>query len=105
LSEMAFSKSFLPLLLAPFIMLYPWVRMDYYDKCWQYQNIDYRYFDYIYLYIYMISNILSPLIKHWVWGDRFPLLSMPPAVTNLFSRAFQQLKSIGSGECNPLENV
>jgi hypothetical protein len=54
LSQMAFSNSFLTLLLRPFIMicesmLYPWVRMDYYEKCWQYQNIDYRYFDYIYL--------------------------------------------------------
>ena len=109
LSQMAFSNSFLPLLLAPFIMicesmLYPWVRMDYYEKCWQYQNIDYRYFDYIYIYIWF-QIYYPPLIKHWVWGDRFPLLSTPPAVTNLFSRAFQQLKSIGSGECNPLENV
>jgi hypothetical protein len=41
------------------------------------------------------------------WGlvARFPLLPTPPVVSNLFSRAFQQLKSIGSGECNPLENV
>jgi hypothetical protein len=59
--------------------------MDYYEKCWQYQNIDYRYFDYIYIYIYIISNILSPLIKHWFCGDHFPLLSTPPAVTNLFN--------------------
>jgi hypothetical protein len=47
---------------------------------------------------------LSPLIKHWVGGP-FPPVSYAPAVTNLFSRAFQQLKSIGSGKCNPLENV
>ena len=40
-----------------------------------------------------------PRIKHLVEG------ALPPAVTNLFSRAFQQLKSIGSGKCNPLENV
>ena len=77
LSQMAFSNSFLPLLLAPFIMicesmLYPWVRMDYYEKCWQYQNIDYRYFDYIYLYIYMISNILSPPYKTLGLGGPFP---------------------------------
>ena len=90
--------------------------MDYYEKCCQYQNIDYRY---LIIYIHTISNTssfeinwlffgggpkLSPLIKHWVGGP-FPLLPTPPAVTNLFSRAFQQLKSIGSGKCNPLENV
>jgi hypothetical protein len=108
LSEMAFSNSFLPLFLAPFIMicesmLYPWVRMDYYEKCWQYQNIDYRYFDYI--YIYMISNILSPPYKTLGLGGPFPPAFYAPTVTNLFSTAFQQLKSIGSGECNPLENV
>jgi hypothetical protein len=76
-----------------------------------YQNIDYRY---LIIYIYTISNTSSfeinwvfygsqnyppPLIKHWVGGP------LPPAVTNVFSRAFQQLKSIGSGICNPLENV
>jgi hypothetical protein len=92
--------------------------MDDYEKCC-YQNIDkistkYQIFDYI--YIYKISNTSSfeincmsffdagsksppPLIKHWVGGP------LPPAVTNLFSRAFQQLKSIGSGKCDPLENV
>jgi hypothetical protein len=84
--------------------------MDYYEKCC-YQNIDYRY---LIIYIYMISNTSSfeincfflvggqnypPRIKHLVEGP------LPPAVTNLFSRAFQQLKSIGSGKCNPLENV
>jgi hypothetical protein len=51
LSEMAFSKYSLPLLLGPFInsfimicysMLYPRVRMEYCEKCC-YQNIDYRY--------------------------------------------------------------
>jgi hypothetical protein len=84
LSEMAFSKSSLPLFLGPFInyfimicesMLYPWVRMDYYEK-FQYQNIDYRYLI-IYIYIYMISNILSPLIKHWVGGTVSPCFLRP----------------------------
>jgi hypothetical protein len=37
--------------------------------------------------------------------DYILYIPTPPAVTNLFSRAFQQLKSIGSGKCNPLENV
>ena len=39
----------------------------------------------------------SPFIKHLVEGP------LPPAVTNLFSQAFQQLKYIGSGKCNPLK--
>ena len=69
-------------------------------------------FDYIYIrfQILLVSKSIGffwwgakiippPLIKHLVEGP------LPPAVTNLFSRAFQQLKSIGSGKCNPLENV
>ena len=32
--------------------------MDYYEKCCQYQNIDYRYLIIYNIYIYMISNIL-----------------------------------------------
>ena len=50
-------------------------------------------------FFYGGQNYSPPLIKHWVGGP------LPPAVTNVFSRAFQQLKSIGSGICNPLENV
>jgi hypothetical protein len=84
--------------------------MDYHEKCC-YQNIDYRYliiyiYDFKYFYSFEINWFFlvggqnySPVIKHWVGGP------LPPAVTNLFSRAFQQLKSIGSGKCNPLENV
>ena len=89
---------------------YPRVRMDYYEKCF-YQNIIYRYLI-IYIYEYSISNTSSfeinwgffgggggkiiplPLIKHWVGCP------LPPCVTNLFSRALQQLKSIWSGKCN-----
>ena len=71
-------------------------------------------FDYIYIYIrfqiLLVSKSIGffyggqnyfppPLIKHWVGGP------LPPAVTNVFSLAFQQLKSIGYGICNPLENV
>jgi hypothetical protein len=73
--------------------------MDYYEKCF-YQNIDYRY-----LIIYQLGffgggpKLFSPPDKTLGWGP------VAPAVTNLFSRAFQQLKSIGSGKCNPLENI
>jgi hypothetical protein len=45
------------------------------------------------------QNYPPPLVKHWVGG------LLLTAVTNLFSRAFEQLKSIGSRKCNPLENV
>ena len=81
LSQMAFSNSFLPLFLAPFIMicesmLYPWVRMDYYDKCWQYQNIHYRYFDYIYIYIYIWFQIYYPPPPYKTLGLGGPF---PPA--------------------------
>ena len=70
----------------------------------------------IFDYIYMISNTSSFEIN-WVFlvggggGGLFPPYKtlgwgpVPPAVTNLFSRAFQQLKSIGSMKGNPLENV
>jgi hypothetical protein len=71
----------------------------------------------LYIYIYTISNTSRssfeinwgffgggqnyspPPYKTLGWGP------VAPCVTNLFSRAFQQLKSIGSRKCNPLENV
>jgi hypothetical protein len=119
---MAFAKSSLPLLLGPFINSFIMICESMLSVSQDgllreiccYQNIDYRY-----LIIYTISNTsgfeinwgffgggpkLSPIIKNWV-GGLFPLLPTPSAVTNLFSRAFQQLKYIGSGKCNPLENV
>ena len=83
----------------------------YYDEKCCYQNIDYRYLTiYTRFQILLVSKSIGffagggsklppPLIKHLVEGP------LPPAVTNLFSRAFQQLKYIGSGKCNPLENV
>jgi hypothetical protein len=85
--------------------------MDYYEKCCQYQNIDYRY---LIIYIHTISNTSSfeinwvffvegqnyPPFKNTGLGACFSLPPTPPAVTNLFSRAFQQHKSIGSGKCN-----
>ena len=90
--------------------------MDYYEKCCQYQNIDLQIFDCIYTYdfntssfeinsVFLVGAKIIPPYKTLGWGARFPLLPTPPAVTNLFTRAFQQLKSIGSGKCNPLENV
>jgi hypothetical protein len=39
----------------------------------------------------------TPLNKTLGWGPVAPLLPMPLQSLNLFSRAFQQLKSIGSG--------
>ena len=60
----------------------------------------------IFDYIKTISNPSSFEIN-WVffmWAKIIPP-PLTPAVTNVFSRAFQQLKSIGSGICNPLENV
>ena len=45
------------------------------------------------------------LNKTLCWGPVAPLLRTPLQSLNLFSRAFHQLKSIGSGICNPLENV
>jgi hypothetical protein len=81
LSEMAFSKSSLPLLLGTFINLlimicesicYPRVRMDYHEKCC-YQNIDYRY-----LIIYILFQILlvSKSIGFFWWGAK--IIPPPP---------------------------
>ena len=64
--------------------------MDYYEKCCQYQNIDYRYL--IIIYIHTISNTSSFEIN-WIFFGGGPKLS-PLAVTKLFSRAFQQHISI-----------
>jgi hypothetical protein len=73
-------------------------------------------FDYIYIYEYSISNTSSFEIN-WVFfgggGQNYsptPYKTLgwgpvAPCVTNLFSRALQQLKSIWSGKCNPVENV
>ena len=94
-------------------LCYPRVRMDYYEKCF-YQNIIYRYLI-IYIYEYSISNTSSFEIN-WVFlvgGQNYPPPPyktlgwgpVAPCVTNLFSRALQQLKSIWPGKCNPLENV
>ena len=122
---MAFSKSSLPLLLGPFINSFIMIcesklsvsQDGLLREICCYQNIDYRY---LILYIYIRFQILLVsksigfflvgakiihLIKHWVGGLFPPASYTPSPVTNLFSRAFQQLKSIGSGKCNPLENV
>jgi hypothetical protein len=121
---MAFSKSSLPLLLGPFINSFIMicesmlsVSQDGLLREMLLSKYRLQIFDYI--YIYTISNTSSfeinwgffvggqnyPPLENTGFGARFPLLPTPPAVTNLFSRAFQQLKSIGSGKCNPLENV
>ena len=117
---MAFSKSSLPLLLGPFINSFimicesmPSASQDGLLREMLLSKYRLQIFDYIYIYIrfqiLLVSKSIgflvgggqnySPLIKHWVGGP------LPPAVTNLSSRAFQQLKSIGSRKCNPLENV
>ena len=119
LLEIAFSKSSLPLLLGPFINPFIMIcesmlsaSQDELSREMLLSKYRSQIFDYIYIrfQILLVSksigffygggqNYPPPLIKHWVEGP------LPPAVTNLFSRAFQQLKSIGSGKCNPLENV
>ena len=117
---MAFSKSSLPLPLGPFINSFIMICESMLSKSQDgrlREMLLSKYRLQIFDYIYTISNTSSfeincmsffggggqnyppPLIKHWVGGP------LPPAVTNLFSRAFQQLKSIGSRKCNPLENV
>ena len=71
-------------------------------------------FDYIYIYIYeySISNTSSFEINWGFFGGGgdyspppYKTLGWGSCVANLFSRALQQLKSIWSGKCNPLENV
>ena len=117
---MAFSKSSLPLLLGPFINSFIMIcesmlsaSQDGLLREMLLSKYRLQIFDYIYIrfQILLVSKSigffgggpklfpLAPLIKHWVGGP------LPTAVTNLFSRAFQQLKSIGSRKCNPLENV
>jgi hypothetical protein len=119
---MAFSKSSLPLLLGPFINSFIMIcesmlsaSQDGLLREMLLSKYQLQIFDYIYIYIrfqiLLVSKSIGffwwgakiippPVIKHWVaWGP------LPSAVTNLFSRAFQQLKSIGYRKCNPLENV
>jgi hypothetical protein len=115
--EMAFSKSSLTLLLGPFInsfiMICESMLSASQDGLLQ-EMLLLKYRIQIFDYIYTILNTssleinwfflvggqnYSPPYKTLGWGP------LPPAITNLFSRAFQQLKSIGSRKCNPLENV
>ena len=113
--EMAFPKSSLPLLLGPFINSFIMIcesmlsaSQDGLLREMLLSKYRLQIFDYIYIRFQVLlvsksigvfwwgGGIIPPLIKHWVGG------LLPP---NLFSRAFQQLKSIGSRKCNPLENV
>jgi hypothetical protein len=49
---------------------------------------------------FMGAKIIPPPYKTLGWGPIAPC-----GHYNVFSRDLQQLKSIGSGICNPLENV
>ena len=122
---MAFSKSSLPLLLGPFINSFIMVcesmlsaSQDGLLREMFLSKYHLQIFDYIYIYtnirfqILLVSksigfffgggggqNYSPPPYKTLGWGP------VAPCVTNLFSRALQQLKSIWSGKCNPVENV
>jgi hypothetical protein len=98
---MEFSKSELPLLFGPFIKSMLSVSQDELSREMLLSKYRLQIFDYIYIrfkillvsksigfFLWGAKKIIAPLIKHWVGGP------LPPAVTNLFSRAFQQLKSI-----------
>ena len=123
---MAFSKSSLPLLLGPFInsfimicesmlsvsqngllreMLLSKYRLQIFDYIYIYTISNTSSFEINWVFFWWGAKIIPPYKTLGTLGARFPLLPTPPAFTNLFSRAFQQLKSIGSGKCNPLENV
>jgi hypothetical protein len=115
---LAFSKSSLPLLVSPFINSFIMIcesmlsaSQDGLLREILLSKYRFQIFDYIYIRFQILlvsksigffwwgAKIIPPLIKHWVGG------LLPHAVTNVFSRTFRQLKSIGSRKCNPLENV
>ena len=91
---MAFSKSSLPLLLGPFIISFIMIcesmlsaSQDGLLQEMLLSKYRLQIFDYISKSIgffwWGAKIIPPPLIRHWVGGP------LPPAVTNLFSRAFQ----------------
>ena len=113
---MAFSKSSLPRFLGPFINSLIMIcesmlsaSQDGLSREMLLSKYRLQIFDYMYIrfQILLVSKSIG------IFGEG-PKLSTPPyetlgfgglLPTNLLSRAFQQLKSIGSGKYNPLENV
>jgi hypothetical protein len=121
-SEMAFPKSFIPLLFGTFINSFIMVceSMLFASQDGLLREMFFIKISFTDIWLYIYTNIrfqillVSKSIGFFLVGGQnyspppYKTLGWGPVahcVTNLFSRALQQLKSMWSGKCNPVENV